>query len=142
MSTGSVFHKPFQTAEKAAPASVSLRPLIRCNSSVPSFLSPARRAELACVFAFNKLKPLGRCIHCSLLPQGRPHRVSLSALRVNRGFCVRQGKQSCPNGDPVGYGYASPARASSGHSLELPSALKGDSVARGKEAKLGFLGKS
>lgn len=139
---GSVFHKPFRTAEKAAPASVRLRPLIPCNSSAPSFLSAARRAGPACVLAFNKLKPSGPCIHCCLLPQGQPHGVSLSALQVNRGFCVQPGKQSCPNGDPVGRGHASPVRASGGHSLELPSVgTEGRFSGAGEGGEVGLPGK-
>lgn len=139
---GSVFHKPFRTAEKAAPASVRLRLLIPCNSSAPSFLSAARRAGPACVLAFNKLKPPGPCIHCCLLSQGQPHGVSLSALRVNRGFCVQPGKQSCPNGDPVGHGHASPVRASGGHSLELPSVgTEGRFSGTGEGGEAGLPGK-
>lgn len=60
-------------------------------------------------------------------PTGLPHRVSLSDLPVNRGFCVQQGKQSCPNRDSVGSLHTSPARANSGHKLELLSTPKGDS---------------
>lgn len=129
------------SAAKAAPAPVRPWPLIRCHRAVPSILPPTRRAESSPVSAFNKLKPFARCIHWYLLPQGRPHGVSLSALQVNRGFCVRQGKQSCPNGDPVGSRYASPARANGGHSLELLSTRMGDRAERRRAAKLGLPGK-
>lgn len=124
-SPGSGLPKPVQTAAEAAAAPVHLRPLIRRHRAVPSILPRPRRAALSGVFAVHKRQPFARCIHRSLLPQGQPHGASLSALQVNRGFCVRQGTQSRPTGDPAGSRYASPARASGGHSLRLLSTPTG-----------------
>lgn len=75
-SAGSVFHKPFQIAEKAAPASVRLRLLIPWSSSVPSILAPTWRAELSRVFAFNKLKPFGALHSPESAPTGPAPRGS------------------------------------------------------------------
>lgn len=90
--------------------------LIRWNrSALPPLRAP--RAESACAAAFNKLEHSG-AVFTGAAPTGQPHGVSLSALRVNRRFCVQQGKQSCPNGDPVGSRYAFPARANGRHGCQ------------------------